>query len=167
MAATVRIRSHHGIPDNGGDNVDGSTIRFKQADNDSGTANNPIPIPGAGSNFSWIKQLRFNAETTPDNTIDNLKFFSDGTNSFGTGVLMNVVASGAYTDPTVQQDSALGGTSDAFSFNSGSPLSLTGSINNPSTGAFGDFVVMQMEVQSTASQGNTPVEGFTFQYDES
>jgi hypothetical protein len=59
-----------------------------------------------------------------------------------------------------------GAPGDAFSYTSGSPLSVTGSISNPSTGQFGDRVVYQIEVASTASPGATPTETITWKYDE-
>ena len=58
---------------------------------------------------------------------------------------------------------------DAFTKTSGSPLSLNGSISNPNTGAFGDFVVYQVTVDNSASPGvhpsSTP-ETWTWKYDE-
>jgi hypothetical protein len=170
MAATVNITSYHGYSagsPTSNNNVDGGSLRFKVADNDTADANNPIPIPAAGTNQSWIKQLRFNAATTPSNTINNLKFYTDGSNGFGTGVALNVKTTATYTDPSAQGTTALTSTTSAFTYNSGAALSVTGSINNPSTGAFGDYIVMQMAVSSTAGPGTTPSETLTFSYDES
>lgn len=241
MAATVEIRSFHGATPDSGTNVASGSVRFKQADNDTVDANNPIPIPAAGTNYSFVKQFRFYAATTPANTINNLKFYTDGANGFGTGVGMTASAPAAYAgtatsgtttsltdsganfgtevvgmvleitggtnsgqsrritvrnsatqvtvasafpsaidatsvyriayvDPVNLGSSQLnGGTgqTDAFTYTSGSPLSVAGSINNPSTGAFGDYVRCQMSAASTASQGTTPTENLTFSYDES
>jgi hypothetical protein len=243
MAATVEIRSYHGATPDSGTNVAGGNVRFKLADNDTVDSVNPIAIPGAGTVFSWAKNLSFYAGTTPSNNITNLRFYTDGSAGFGTGVGMNVRTQQTFTgtatsgSTTVLTDtgatfpttnggltgfvleitggtqsgnsrriasntataitvaSAFGGAldntsvyrvwyfdpinnaatqlqsfgtgGDAFTFTSGSPLSLNGSITNPSTGRFGGGVYLQMTVASTATQGTTASETLTFAYDES
>ncbi len=167
MAATIEIRSYHGAtPDSGTDRA-GGTVRFKQADNDTVDANNPIPIPGGGTNYSFKKQLRYYASVTPANVIDTLRWYTDGANGLGTGVGLNVKSNATYQDPVGLGSSDMTGTTDAFSSTSGSPLTVTGSITNPSTGAFGDYVHLQMTVINTASSGTTPSETTTYQFDES
>lgn len=166
MPATVQIISYHGTTGTTETQVDGSNTRFKQADNDTVDAVNPIPIPGAGSNYSYIKQLRLKATTTPANTLSNIKAYMDGANGFGTGVSLNGKTNASYVDPGAQGTTALSGTSDMFGYTSGSPLSITGSLNNPSTGGFGDYLEIQMAVTTTATQGNTGAETLTMTYDE-
>lgn len=169
MAAIVEIRSYHGTSPDAGTNVASGTLQFKQADNSTVDANNPIPVPGAGTNYSFIKQLRwYVGGTGPSNTINNLKFFTDGANGFGTGVSLTAKTSASYTNPVTQGTGQLAGTTDVFTYTSGSPLSVTGSIASGNLNqAFGDYVQLQMAVASTASQGTTPSETLTFQYDES
>lgn len=167
MPATVNIVSHHGAAGATQTNVDGGSVRFKLSDDDTVDANNPIAIPTGADVYSYIKQFRFSAGTTPSNTINNLKFYMDGANGFGTGVSLNVKTSASYTNPLTQTTTALGSTASAFTYTSGSPLSVTGSISNPSTGLFGDYIQMQMQVANTATQGTTGSETATFQYDES
>jgi hypothetical protein len=171
MAVTMHITSYHGYsagaPTSQG-NVEGTTIRFKQADNDTVDANNPIPIPAAGTNYSNIKQFRFNIDAAggaPSNLVNNLKVYSDGGNGLGTGVDLLVRTSATYLDPAAQGTTLLSSTTTIFGYTSGSPLAVTGS--STTTGAFGDYVQMQMSVASTATQGTTPSETVTFSYDES
>lgn len=94
MPATVNILSQHGNAYSGTSaistsNVAGSSIRFKLADNDTVDSNNPVAIPASGTNYSWLKQLRF---SVPDlggsSQLNNLRFYTSG--SFGTGVGLNV-----------------------------------------------------------------------------
>lgn len=165
MAATVQIISHHGAAGATETQVDGGTMRYKVADNDTADANDPIPVPPSGTNYSYIKQCRFKTTVAPSNTVNNLKFYTDGANGFGTGVSLNVKTDSSYTNPATQGTTALTGTADAFSYTSGSPLSVTGSTTT--TESFGDYIVSQMAVASTASPGTTPNETLTFQYDES
>lgn len=168
MPATVNITSYHGAAGATTANVDGTSIRYKVADNDTFDANNPIPIPTSGTNYSYIKQFRFNATTTPANTINNLKVYTDGANGLGTGIDIQAKTSATYTDPVANGTTALSGSpASIFTRTSGSPLSVTGSISNPSTGAFGDYIQTQMSVDNTATQGNSSTETITFSYDES
>jgi hypothetical protein len=97
----------------------------------------------------------------------------------GTGVSLNVATATAY-----KQASGTTGTTgdvlnssfytsalspsvatDAFAKTSGSPLSVAGSIGS-TTGDFGDFVIYQVAVISTAGPGVTTAETITWQYDE-
>jgi hypothetical protein len=56
---------------------------------------------------------------------------------------------------------------DPFDWDSGSPKSLSGSISNPSTGDFGDFLVCQLAVDDTAAaSGAITAETSTWQWDE-
>jgi len=170
MAATIEIRSYHGATPDSGTDVAGGSIRFKQADNDTVDANNPIPVPGAGTAYSYLKHLRFYASTTPDNVIDNLKFYSDGNNGYGTDVNNYVKTEIAYTDPLALGADDMGsgeGYASIFEYTSGAPLSVSGEITNPSTGAFGSYVKLQMTVGTTGEQGTTGSESITFEYDES
>lgn len=169
MAATVEIRSYHGATPDAGTDVAGGSMRFKLADNDTADANNPVVIPAAGTNYSWIKQLKFYAATTPDNVINNLRFYTDGAIGYGTGIGLDVGSGSAYIDPTSFQDSGLVDWSgqDAEGFTSGAPYTITGSLSNPSTGAFGDYIRLQVNVDDTASQGTSSSETIYFSYDES
>lgn len=167
MAATVKITSHHGSTGSTTNDVDGTSIRYKQADNDTVDANNPIPIPGAGTNYSYFKQMRFNCTVAPSNLINNLKFYTDGANGLGTGMdlLCKTVASASYVDPVANASTLVTGQSSAFTYTSGSPLAVTGSTS--ATGEFGDYVGTQFSVASTAGQGTSGSEVITFSYDES
>jgi len=72
-----------------------------------------------------------------------------------------------YIDPINLGAAQLAGTSSAFGYVSGAPLTLTGTLTNPATGRFGQGVAIQLTVASTASAGTTAVEQVTFSYDES
>lgn len=236
MAATVEIRSYHGATPDSGTNVASGSIRFKAADNDTVDANNPLAIPSVTTIYSYLKQFRVYATTSPSNTINNLKFYSDGANGFGTGVglgaktvtmITGTASAGStttlttsglttnawsgyvleitagsqsgnsrrissntttvitvasafggaldntsvyrvwYVDPVNNAQTQVTGTTDAFTYTSGSALAITGSISNPDTGAFGNGTYLQMSVASTASQGTTASETLTWSYDES
>ena len=64
-------------------------FRFKQGDNITIDAVDPMPIPTAGTNFSKWKQLTWQVDTAPDTQVDNFKTYTDG-GGFGTGISVRV-----------------------------------------------------------------------------
>lgn len=162
MVATVQIVEKNGAGGTATDKTSG-TIRFKNADNATVDNNNPMVIPPSGSDFSFEKWLRLNVTVAPSVQISNLKFYSDGANGLGTGVLLWAKAVASYATPA--EPTGTSGYTNAFSYTSGSSLSL-GAGTFTGTGEKGDHAVCMMEVQNTATQGQTPSETITFSYDE-
>lgn len=95
MVATVAVFFDFGGTDgNPGTQQDTSglapvNVRFKTADDSTIDANNPIPIPGAGTNRSFWKQLYLEVTGGTFTQINNVQFYTDGT-GFGTGITVNV-----------------------------------------------------------------------------
>lgn len=159
-------------------NIDGSSTRASTSDDPAPGTDNPIPIPGAGTNYSyWVAtRLRIGA-TPPSNNITNIKWYTDGANGFGTDVTCKGNSASSYTQATgvegtsgdqltaIAYPSLTAAPVDVFTFTSGSPKSLSGSGSTANTD-LGDFFVWQIEVGTTASPGTTPSETFTFRYDE-
>ncbi len=141
---------------------------------------NPIPIPGAGTKYSFWVVTRLECTVAPVGTVNALKWFTDGVDSTGTGVGVKVADASAYDEaPGTVGDTGTeltvanygnGSTDlnaaplDAFTFDSPSPLSVTGSTTTAIE--FGDRVVYQFDVGTTAGAGTTPSETVTWQYDE-
>lgn len=183
MPATVLIRRKTGAGPTATDITSINTrANAEDAHTTAGVANS-IRIPAAGTNYSFWVTTRLDVTVTPAGTIDNLRWFTDGTNNFGTGVTCkgakaSTGAAAGYRQATGTVGTTgdiLNGTNhtgldeataDVFGFTSGSPKALTGSLTNPSTGQFGDHWVYQIEVGSTASPGATAAETFTWRYDE-
>jgi hypothetical protein len=180
MAATVTIRRWTGA--SGGPtktDITGinSRANAEDAHSTAGTTN-PVRIPDAGSNYSYWVTTRLSCDVTPAGTINNLRWYSDGNNNLGTGVTCVGAVGSNYVQATGTQGTS--GTeltqgnhagldeapANVFTYTSGSPKSLTGSISNPNTGDFGQFFVYQVAVASTAGPGATASETFTWQYDE-
>ena len=124
-------------------------------------------IPGSGSDFSYEKYLRLNISVAPDTQIENLKAYSDGSSGFGTGVNTWYKTAGSFSTPAEATSTA--GYSDFFGTSSGSPIDMDATNTGPfsSTGDIGDYLIMMLEVQSTATQGALTGETLTFSYDES
>lgn len=151
----------------------------------TGDTANPIEVPSAGSNFSFWVNTQLNTTVAPDNLIDNLEWFTDGVNSYGTGITLQVAqaALASYTQAigtpgvtgTLLNDTNYSGgtltpatpsTDNAFGFVTGAPLAVTGSTTG--TGAFGNIVVYQVAVGTSATSGTKPAipETFTWRFDE-
>lgn len=184
MAATVTIRRWTGASGSPTKtDITGINTRANAEDAHStaGTTN-PIQVPSSGTNYSYWVATRLSADTSPSGTIDNLRWYTDGANNFGTGVTCKGQSAGVYAQATgtagvtgtqlTVANYGNGSTDltaapvDVFTLTSGSPKTLTGSISNPSTGDFGQFFVYQIEVATTAGPGATGQETFTWKYDE-
>lgn len=159
------------------------TLRFKVADDATIDSNDPIPIPASGTNYSYWKQIYLYCDTAPSTSVDNIKFYTDGS-GFGTGITVKVGSqfptknsgsdAGYEVADTaaemVANHSGLSASTDAFGYTSGSPLSgpsisESGNLIN-AIGETTNYLVLQMEVADTASPGNLTDETMTFQYDE-
>lgn len=178
MGATVQIRRWTGVAgsetktDVTGIN---SRMNAEDAHSTNGTSNSVL-IPSSGTNRSFWAVFRLYIAAIVGGTVNNIKWFTDGANGLGTGVSLKVNTATAYTRATGTTGTTgtqlttgnyptlAGAPVDAFTYNSGSPLSVAGSSNT--TGDVGDFVVQQIEVLNTASQGATPQETITWQYDD-
>jgi hypothetical protein len=145
-----------------------TNVRFKTADDCTQDTNNPMVKPAAGSNYSYKKTIYLNADSTPSSIINNIKLFSDGALGW-TGVTVGVKAATSYAQATGTPGTtgdSLAGTSDLFTYTTGSPLALTGTISNPSTGKVSQYVEMQAVVSTSAVAGALAAETITFRYDE-
>lgn len=162
MAATVQIVEKNGAGGTTTDKTSG-TVRFKNADNSTVDLLNPMVKPPTGSDFSFEKWLRLNVTGGSYSQITNVRAYMDGANGFGTGVLLWAKAVASYATPA--EATATTGYTNAFTYTSGSPLTL-GAGPFTSTGEKADHLVMMMEVQSTASGGLTPSETLTIAWDE-
>lgn len=171
MAATIQIHEMTTNADTGVDKTSG-TVRFKAVASTSSTAvdaNDPLVVPGAGTDYSFVKKMRAYMEAPPDTNISNLRWYSDGANGFGTGI--GVTAKNIGTTFGSHYDTAMAGGSDLFGYTSGSPLDGDGTDTGPFVPGddntyIGDIIEFQMSVASTASNGSLTAENVTFAYDE-
>lgn len=179
MAATVTIRRWTGSA-GGPTKNDITSINTRANAEDTHTTagtSNPTLVPPSGTNYSYWVSTRLSVDVAPTTGINNIKWYTDGANGFGTGITCKVSnGTSTYTQATgtpgqtgTQLDNTnypgSGTPTDAFTYTSGSPLSVTGSIG-ATTGDLGNFVVYQIEVASTAGPGPTNQETFTWQFDE-
>lgn len=182
MAATVNINEYNGAPPGTKTDKTSGTVRFKNADDANVDLNDPLTVPGSGQEYSFEKWLRLQIAGGAFTQISNLRAYSDGANNFGSGVKLWYAVAGAYMQPVVPDEaadppqSAAAGSpvenmADLFMATQGSPIDLDGINTGPFTDGspaeeIGDFLVLVMEVEPTASQGVLSAETLTFAYDE-
>jgi len=162
MAATVQIIEKTGAGGTPTDKTSG-TIRFKNADDATVDLVNPMVKPPSGVDYSFEKWLRMNVTGGSYSQITDLVAYMDGANGLGTGVTLYAKAVSSFATPA--EATSTSGYTNAFSYTSGSPLSL-GAGPFTSTGEKGDHCVMMLTVADTAAGGVTPSETLTFAWDE-
>jgi len=165
--ATAVIKVYELTASMAGTDKTSGTVRFKLADDQTVDANDPITIPSSATTTrSFHKGLRMYCATAPDTSLSGYAAYSDGSNTFGTGITVN--ASNTGVTFSANATSALPNGTDLFAFTSGSPMALnvTDSSNQTATGFFGDLVKMQMNLASSASSGTLSAETVTMSYDE-
>jgi hypothetical protein len=169
MAATIQIHEMSAL-EAGTDKTSG-TIRFKDADNATVDANNPLVIPSVSGEitYSYTKKVRLYMEAPPNTQVNNLRWYTDGGNGFGTGV--NVGAKNLGVSWEAQHKTPISGENDLFIRTSAAPLDGDAVDAGPFVPAdddsyIGDLIEMQMKVAFTATQGTLVAETLTAAYDE-
>lgn len=173
MAATVNIKRWTGASGSMSGTIITSVNTVANAvdahQSVASSSTDPIKIPTVGTNYSyWVSTRLATGATGPTGTISNLRWYSDGANSFGTGVGCNVKTTATYTQATGTpgvSGTAMSGGSAFTGYSSALPLSVAGSTSSANTD-FGDYVVYQLTVETTAVAGVTGSENFTWAYDE-
>jgi hypothetical protein len=184
MAATVIINRQTGT-DGAPTKTPITSANTEQVTQDAHYASpgtNPIPVPVSGSNYGFWVSTRLETTVAPAGTINNLRYYMDGTEDSPAGVdwlaqAANVGANSGYrqavgtvgttgTELTAANHTGLTGAPvDPFTWTAASPKALAGSTSG--VGDFGDFMVTQLKVASTTIHtGAITTETATWQYDE-
>lgn len=166
MAATVQIISYHGAGAATENTITSSTIRYKQADDDTQDTSNPVPVPTSGTNYSYAKWTKIKVTSAPTGDITNLRWFSDGV-SWGTGVDLYVGKTATYTQSTAATLNSVASVV-ATTYVAATPLTINaGTVLSATTGTgTQDYVCTQVRVTTTASAGVTAARAYTYRYDE-
>ena len=167
MAATIQIHEMSALT-TGADKTSG-TVRFKDADDATVDANNPLQVPASDSIYSYTKKLRAYMEAPPATSVSNLRWYTDGSSGFGTGISVSVKNLG--NTWAANYKTAMSGGADLFGKTSVAPLDGDATNTGPfdsgdDDGYIGDLIELQMAVASTASNGTLTAESLTLAYDE-
>lgn len=191
MSVYVDVGGSNGSPasENDIDALGPPAMQFRTDDTVSVDTLKPIVIPAAGTNYSYAKSSYLHCDTAPSLQINNVQFYTDGSNTLGTGIgvvvgdemptktnasdagyIVATGTSGTTGNEITTFYTGITGVTDVFTYTSGSAKTISigesGSIIN-AVGETTNYVVFQMTVASTASPiSATPNETGTFQYDE-
>ena len=169
MAATISVQEV-----NGGGAGTPSTVTAAvlcTADETAPGTNHPMVKPAAGTNRSYWKHFYLNADTSPTGTINNIKWYTDGTIGW-TGITLFAATDATYTpatgtESTTGDDYSHTALADASGLTSAAPLSVPGTISNPTTGKISEYVIVQADLSTSAVGGALAAETVTWRYDES
>jgi hypothetical protein len=101
MPATVDIVRLTGTTPGTPSTITGINTRANSFDSHTtADTTSPVQIPAAGSNYSFWVNTRLTCSVTPAGTINNLRWYSDGANNFGTGITLIGNEATAYTQAT-------------------------------------------------------------------
>lgn len=151
-------------------------LNAEDAHTTAGTTNTILkPTSGTNRSYWCVTRLYYNGAGT--GTINNIKWFTDGANSLGTGRGLVVNTATGYVQATGTEGTTgtelnttnyatlAGAPTNAFDYTTSSPLAVSGSVTDPSSEYFGDYVVMQATVADTASAGVSTAETISCRYD--
>jgi hypothetical protein len=179
MAATITIRRWTGAtgsPTKTDITSINTRVNAEDTHTTGGTTNSILVPTDATSNYSYWASTRLSCDAITGGTVDNLRWYTDGSNNFGTGVTCSGEAADTYvtapgtpgtsgTQLTTANHSGLTGNEvNLFTYNSGAAKALSGTTT--ATGDFGAWLVYQMAVTSAAASGATAQETFTWKYDD-
>lgn len=192
MVATVNVEYWNGGTDGSPTKTTASTFRFRTDDSPATIDNtNPLIVPSSGLNYSFWTHIALAISGT-FTEVSNIRFYSDGSNAWtlGTSGAVNRgnrdsgdhgcaeadydVATGTTGTTGDALDDGTNGhgfyngqttpTASVFSDTSGSPATIDSSTYTTTTST--KAVVLQVVVDTDATQGTQSSETFTFLYDE-
>jgi len=202
MAATVVVVEAHGGSDTSPEytNVVGlgngvaNTARYCTNDLVDPGTNQPCVIPASSYYYSYWKHHAIHVVSGLNTSVGNIRWYTDGSESWGTNVVINVgqrdspgdEGHGCPADNYDKSDGTAGTTghdladdtnghpyyrtqspeeANAYTFTSGSTLDIQAETNIESNDVKSASVVTQVKIGSTAVQGTKAAETFTFVYD--
>jgi len=192
MAATVSIFVDKGATPTEVD-VGSGGFRFRTDDSPDTVDNtSPIPIPNAGTKYSFWVHLFMKITGGTPGTINNVKFYTSGaaplygdagvTLKVGDGnQTKNSGSTAGYDEPSgngevigdtgveLTNHANVASSTDGVTHTPASPrdvnISEAGAVMD-AAGETTDYVILQLEVSTTATAGDTASETLTFRYDE-
>ena len=167
MSATIQIHEMSAL-DAGTDKTSG-TVRFKDADNATVDTNNPLIVPTGATIYSYSKKVRAYMEAPPSVNVQNFRWYTDGSNTFGAGIAVTVKNLGVTWGANFK--TAQSGGADLFGKTSAAPLDGDATDTGPFVPAdddsyIGDLIELQMSVSNAASNGQLSAETLTCSFDE-
>jgi len=161
MAATIEMQACTST--DAGTEATAAAITFRANDSADNNSDNPITIPGSGTTYSYEKWLRWKCTAAPDTQCTNFKFW--GPNSTpGTGLVIYAGTTDTGVTPTDSDSSVATTRQDTNYYDSSNTLSIAGTLTT--IGNETDYLVLQLDVGDTATQGDMTQQTMYYSYDE-
>lgn len=168
MAASLSLRIQSGASP-GTQSAAVTGIDFESADNATNTlANrqaNPITVPSSGSAYSYEKWLKLYVDTAPANSVSNFKAWSAQGGSGGAGTGLTINGAGAQSTYATPVSSASTVATSPIPTTQGAAVAWDAG-SYTAVGNTTEYLVLQLQVDSTASQGNMGQVTISYSYDE-
>lgn len=191
MAATVDVEVWTGGSSGSPNKSTASTLRFRSDDSPTTIdSSNPCVIPDSGTNYSyWVHVALALSGTYTE--VSNIRHYTDGTIGWSLGTGGQVVRGnqdsgdhgcpeGSYEPATGNQGTTGDDLASNHAYYSGettsvmditgdtdtSPATIDSSSYGPDASASTQAVVLQIQIDTDATQGTQSSETFTFVYDE-
>jgi hypothetical protein len=166
MAATIEV--HAMTAADTGTDVTAGTARFHATDTHAVNGVSPLVV-GAVTIYSYTITLRAYLEDAPSVQVGNMRWYSDGSSGWGTGV--GATAKNVGTTFVAHYATAMSGGSSIFGYTSAAPLDGDTTDAGPFVPAdvdtyIGDLIDLQMSVGPTATQHECADESWTLACDE-
>ena len=174
MAATATVQEANGVPT--GTYTDITQARFCTMDSYNPGSANPVPVPAAGTNYSYVKTFRLKLAGI-GTQVTNINIYTDGA-AFGTGITTYI---GDQTGQTYAQATGTVGTTgtamltlysgnitsktNIFTYLVGAQKTVDSSVLGTGT-QYSKVFMCQMEVGTSATAGTLSASTWTWQYDE-
>ena len=142
-----------------------TAIKFLGIDSNTATITSyPIKIPNVGTKYSYEVYLAFKCTGAPTTQVTNFLVWTNGTIATGLNITANSTQVADYIPPK-NCLSDTGTRVDLADYVTGSRLSVSGTVTNIND--LSDWLVLQLEVISTATQATEEAYTLSYSYDES
>ena len=161
MAATITIQGCTGT--NAATEAAITGLMMRSNDSVAVTKANPITIPGVGLARSFEKWIRFKCTVAPDNQVTNFKYWGPNTVP-GTGLVLYVGTTDTGVTPTASDSSVATTQQDTTYYDSSNVLAITGTLTAEDQET--NYIVLQLDVGTTAEPGDIVQQTHNYSYDE-
>jgi hypothetical protein len=161
MAATITIQGCTG--ENAATEATITGLMMRANDAVTVTKANPITIPAEGTAYSFEKWIRFKCTAAPDNQVANFKYWGPNTPP-GTGLVLYAGTTDTGATPVATDSSVATTQQDTNYYDTSHTLAIGGTLTTEDDES--DYLVLQLDVGSTASPGDIAQQTHNFSYDE-
>ena len=161
MSATIQLLVCTGA--NAATETVATGIMLRSNDSAATDKSNPIVVPSAGTSRSYEKWIRWKCTVAPSTQCTNFKYWGPSTTP-GTGLTLFAGTTATGAAPSNSDSSVATTQQDTNYYDSSHTLAVSGTLTG--TNQKTDFVVLQMDVISTASAGDIAQQTHNYSYDE-